>query len=99
MPYRFVLSNWLLMALKVTNLLLLTQLISVSNLICRRRKATAISMADIRKAYTLFVDEKRTVQFLTEYQQEFLFDENNGEEEQEEGEEKEEDSTETMETA
>ena len=32
-------------------------------------------MDDIKRAYTLFHDEARTVQFLNEYSKEFLFNE------------------------
>ena len=32
-------------------------------------------MADIKRAYTLFHDEARTVQFLNEYSREFLYNE------------------------
>ena len=32
-------------------------------------------MEDIKKVYTLFVDVKRSTQFLLEYQSEFMFDE------------------------
>ena len=40
-------------------------------------------MADIKKAYTLFVDEARAVQFLNDYQNEFLFNEDEEHEEDE----------------
>ncbi len=32
-------------------------------------------MADIKRAYSLFNDEKRSCQFLVEYQNEFMFNE------------------------
>jgi len=51
------------------------QLISIANLICRRRKGNEVSVNDIKRAYTLFHDEKRTVQFLNEYSREFLYNE------------------------
>ena len=65
------------------------QLISIANLICRKRKGTEVSVADIKRAYTLFHDEARTVQFLNEYSKEFLFTEEDDEEEEEEEEESE----------
>ena len=43
------------------------QLISIANLICRKRKGNEVAVADIKRAYTLFYDEVRTVQFLNEY--------------------------------
>merc|ERR1712062_816580 len=51
------------------------QLISIANLICRKRKGNEVSVADIKRAYTLFHDEARKVQFLSEYESEFLFNE------------------------
>lgn len=43
-------------------------------------------MDDIKRAYTLFHDETRTVQFLQEYSKEFLFNEEEEEEEEEDNE-------------
>merc|ERR1712238_644694 len=51
------------------------QLISIANLICRRRKGNEVAVQDIKKAYTLFIDEARTVQFLEEYSKEFMYNE------------------------
>jgi len=51
------------------------QLITVSNLVCQKRKGTEISVADIKRAYSLFFDEQRSVQFLSEYQKDFMFNE------------------------
>jgi len=51
------------------------QLISIANLICRRRKGNEVAVQDIKKAYTLFIDEARTVQFLEEYHKEFMYNE------------------------
>merc|ERR1719451_291845 len=50
-------------------------LITVSNLCALKRKAQEVDVADIRKVYSLFVDVKRSTQFLMEYQQEFMFSE------------------------
>merc|ERR1719440_2035300 len=61
-------------------------LITVSNLVALKRKAQEVDVQDIRKVYSLFVDVKRSTQFLMEYQQEFMFSEvnelNEGEEDQ-----------------
>merc|ERR1711953_1237118 len=73
------------------------QLISTANLICRKRKGNEVSVADIKRAYNLFNDEARTVQFLNEYSKDFLFTEEEDEEEEEE--EEEEASENKMETA
>ena len=51
------------------------QLISVANLVCRKRKGTEISKDDIKRVYSLFFDEHRSVQFITEYHKEFMFNE------------------------
>jgi|EP00927_Polykrikos_kofoidii_P050188 RuvB-like protein 2 len=50
-------------------------LISVANLVATKRKAQIVDVPDIRKVYSLFVDVKRSTQFLMEYQQEFMFSE------------------------
>merc|ERR1711985_15680 len=50
-------------------------LITAANLVCLKRKGQEVSMQDIRKVYSLFVDVKRSTQFLMEYQQEFMFSE------------------------
>merc|ERR1711904_682873 len=55
-------------------------LITVSNLVCLKRKAQEVDVQDIRKVYSLFVDVKRSTQFLMEYQQEFMFHESQGDE-------------------
>lgn len=58
------------------------QLISVANLVCRKRKGTEISVEDIKRVYNLFFDETRSVEFLTAYQKEFMFnDDPNAQEE------------------
>ncbi|CAE7767595.1 rvb2 [Symbiodinium pilosum] len=50
-------------------------LITCSNLVAMKRKAQEVDVQDIRKVYSLFVDVKRSTQFLMEYQQEFMFSE------------------------
>merc|ERR1719336_1223939 len=50
-------------------------LITVANLVALKRKAQEVEVQDIRKVYSLFVDVKRSTQFLMEYQQEFMFSE------------------------
>jgi RuvB-like protein 2 len=51
------------------------QLISVSSLVSRKRKGTEISIEDVKRVYSLFLDEQRSVEFLKEYQDEFMFSE------------------------
>ncbi|KAH9491850.1 RuvB-like 2 [Bulinus truncatus] len=55
------------------------QLITAANLVCRKRKGTEVDVDDIKRVYSLFLDESRSTQFLKEYQQEFMFNENTDE--------------------
>ncbi|CAG9120226.1 unnamed protein product [Plutella xylostella] len=57
-----------------TSLRYAIQLITTASLVARRRKATEVSMEDVKKVYSLFLDEHRSSQFLKEYQDEFMFD-------------------------
>ena len=50
-------------------------LISICQLVATKRRSSLVTVADIRRVYGLFVDVKRSTQFLIEYQQEFLFSE------------------------
>ncbi|XP_006823461.1 ruvB-like 2 [Saccoglossus kowalevskii] len=51
------------------------QLITAANLVSRKRKGTEVIVDDIKRVYSLFLDESRSSQFLKEYQQEFMFNE------------------------
>lgn len=53
------------------------QLITTSNLVCRRRKGTEIAMEDVKKVYHLFLDENRSSKILKENEHEYLFNETN----------------------
>ncbi|KAJ8917357.1 hypothetical protein NQ315_002379 [Exocentrus adspersus] len=68
---------------KETSLRYGMQLIMTSMLIARKRKAHEVDVEDIKRAYQLFFDEGRSVQFLKEYQQEFMFNEMEDREEME----------------
>merc|ERR1711939_614552 len=57
-------------------------LITVANLVCMKRKGHEVDVQDIRKVYSLFVDVRRSTQFLMEYQHEFMFSEVQEEEEE-----------------
>lgn len=48
-------------------------LITTANLVAQKRKSAEVDVQDIRKVYGLFVDVKRSVQFLKEYETEFMF--------------------------
>ncbi|XP_060068213.1 ruvB-like 2 [Ylistrum balloti] len=58
-----------------TSLRYAIQLITVASLVCRKRKGSEVDVDDIKRVYSLFLDESRSTQFLKEYQQEFMFHE------------------------
>lgn len=58
-----------------TSLRYAIHLITSANLTCRKRKGTEVEVEDIKKVYSLFFDQGRSTQFLKEYQQEFMFNE------------------------
>eukprot|EP01156_Anaeramoeba_ignava_P004308 Anaeramoba_ignava/a229013_46.p1 GENE.a229013_46~~a229013_46.p1 ORF type:complete len:468 (+),score=147.74 a229013_46:43-1404(+) len=51
------------------------QLIIAADLVSKKRKADLVNVDDIRKVYELFVDVKRSTQFLQEFQDSFMFHE------------------------
>ena len=55
-----------------TSLRYAIQLITMSYLVAKRRKATQVDVEDIQRVYTMFLDEKRSVQYLKEYQDQYL---------------------------
>eukprot|EP00551_Chaetoceros_affinis_P008693 CAMPEP_0203684436 /NCGR_PEP_ID=MMETSP0090-20130426/48036_1 /ASSEMBLY_ACC=CAM_ASM_001088 /TAXON_ID=426623 /ORGANISM="Chaetoceros affinis, Strain CCMP159" /LENGTH=507 /DNA_ID=CAMNT_0050553611 /DNA_START=47 /DNA_END=1570 /DNA_ORIENTATION=+ len=75
-----------------TSLRYAIQMVIAASLAAEKRKSTEVEIEDIKRVYTLFVDVKRSTQFLMDYQSEFMFNELNEEEEsdnsdEEEGEE------------
>lgn len=58
-----------------TSLRYAIHLITAASLACQRRKGTEVEIEDISKVYTLFLDVKRSTQFLIEYQEQFMFNE------------------------
>merc|ERR1719198_2553392 len=58
-----------------TSLRYAIHMITTAALAAHKRKATEVDIEDIRKVYSLFVDIKRSTQFLMEYQNEFMFNE------------------------
>jgi len=48
-------------------------LITCANLVAQKRKSSEVDVADIRKVYNLFVDVKRSTDFLKDYEREFMF--------------------------
>ncbi|XP_055942153.1 ruvB-like 2 [Argiope bruennichi] len=58
-----------------TSLRYAIQLITAASLVCQKRKGTEVTIADVKRVYTLFLDEARSSQFLNEYQSDFMFNE------------------------
>ena len=56
-------------------------MITVANLVCQRRKGTQVEIQDVKRVYSLFMDVKRSSEFLLQYQQSFVFHEVPDEEE------------------
>jgi RuvB-like protein 2 len=51
------------------------QMIIAASLVAEKRKSAQVELQDIKRVYTLFVDVKRSTQFLMEYQNEFMYNE------------------------
>ncbi|KAL4402145.1 RuvB-like protein 2 [Malassezia pachydermatis] len=58
-----------------TSLRYTINLITTAYLAAKRRKSDEVDVADVRRVYNLFVDEKRSVQYLQEHAAEFLSEE------------------------
>ena len=58
-----------------TSLRYAIQMIMAASLCAEKRKASEVEIEDIKRCYTLFVDVKRSTQFLMEYQNEFMYNE------------------------
>mmetsp|Transcript_37947 Transcript_37947/g.52688 ORF Transcript_37947/g.52688 Transcript_37947/m.52688 type:complete len:471 (-) Transcript_37947:368-1780(-) len=58
-----------------TSLRYAIQLITAAALVAQKRKAPEVEVEDISRVYTLFIDVKRSTQFMIEYQNEFMFNE------------------------
>merc|ERR1711912_54632 len=64
-------------------------MITAAHLVCTKRQGTEVSIEDIKKVYTLFMDLKRSVKMLEDYHADFMFNESAAPEEMEEDEEEE----------
>jgi len=42
-----------------------------------KRKAQEVDVVDVRRVYSMFMDLKRSIQYLTDHQKEYLFSEVN----------------------
>ncbi|KAF4667740.1 RuvB-like 2 [Perkinsus chesapeaki] len=58
-----------------TSLRYCLHLITTANLVAQKRHSSEVEVQDVRRVYSLFVDVKRSTQFLIDYQQEFMFNE------------------------
>uniref|UniRef100_UPI00358EFC5D ruvB-like 2 n=1 Tax=Myxine glutinosa TaxID=7769 RepID=UPI00358EFC5D len=58
-----------------TSLRYAMQLITAANLVCRKRKGTEVQVPDIKRVYSLFLDEARSTMYMKEYRDAFLFNE------------------------
>lgn len=56
-----------------TSLRYAIQLITISNLVCRRRRGSEVNTEDMKKVYTLFLDDGRSSDILREYQDEYMY--------------------------
>ncbi|CAA9996352.1 unnamed protein product [Nesidiocoris tenuis] len=57
-----------------TSLRYAIQLITLASLVSRRRKGNEVGIEDVKKVYSLFLDEGRSEQILNEYQDQYLYD-------------------------
>eukprot|EP00252_Welwitschia_mirabilis_P011930 TRINITY_DN2652_c0_g1_i1.p1 TRINITY_DN2652_c0_g1~~TRINITY_DN2652_c0_g1_i1.p1 ORF type:complete len:484 (+),score=87.98 TRINITY_DN2652_c0_g1_i1:62-1453(+) len=58
-----------------TSLRYAINLITAAALACHKRKAKRVELTDVSRVYSLFVDIKRSTQYLMEYQEQFIFNE------------------------
>jgi RuvB-like protein 2 len=72
---------------KETSLRYAIHIITVANLVAQKRKATEVDADDVKKAYQLFIDVRRSTEFLQSHEAEFVFSEAQETEEEEEEEE------------
>jgi RuvB-like protein 2 len=56
-------------------------LISCAQVMARKRKSETVDVEDLRRSYSYFMDEKRSVQWLKEQQGTLVFEEIEGEDE------------------
>ena len=56
-----------------TSLRYAIQLITTAHLVSRCRKAREVTVDDVRRVYSLFLDEFRSTQYLVDYQNQYIF--------------------------
>lgn len=62
-----------------TSLRYAIQLITAAHMACQKRKGSEVDIEDIGRVYSMFVDVKRSAQFLIEYQHQYMYNEIPGE--------------------
>ncbi len=58
-----------------TSLRYAIQLITAASIVCMKRKASEVEIEDIGKVYSMFVDVKRSTQFMMEFQEQYMYNE------------------------
>ena len=58
-----------------TSLRYAIHLITAAFLIAQKRKASKVEVEDVARAYSLFIDVKRSTEFMLEHQQQYLYNE------------------------
>ncbi|KAI9189211.1 RuvB-like protein 2 [Blastocladiella emersonii ATCC 22665] len=58
-----------------TSLRYAIHMITAAHLVARKRKSGTVDVPDIKRVYSLFLDEKRSVNYLREFQEQFMFNE------------------------
>merc|ERR1711977_356890 len=76
---------------KDTTLRYAIHMITAAHLVCTKRQGTEVDIQDIKQVYTLFMDLKRSVKMLEDYHQDFMFNENKGNDAMEEDDDEDED--------
>lgn len=51
------------------------QLITTSSLLASKRKSGEVDVADVRRGYSMFLDVKRSTDYLKDHQSQYLFSE------------------------
>jgi len=72
-----------------TSLRYAIHLVTAAHLIAQKRKSAEVETEDIKRAYEMFIDVRRSTEFLKKHQTEYLFSTNDDEEDEEEVEEEE----------
>lgn len=58
-----------------TSLRYAIHLITAAALVAQRRKSAKVEVEDVARAYTLFLDVKRSTEYMLEHQQQYLYNE------------------------